>query len=281
MDWKERALSATPRDGDMLFKADHEGWEPDVDLHGLRDSGFAYARGYRLAAQAMAQRLLDDSGWEAEFLVFPVAFLYRHHVELMLKRLIVIGVFLDGRELTSVEKNHLRKHRLDLLWTILRPLLKSECSPSLDDLKGISHYIDQLHKVDPQSQSFRYAMSSKDEPALSSIPYINVGVFAEAMERLCNYLDGVDSQFDLHTDHRQEMLAYQAEFEEEMRAEYEADVLAEQAEYEAEIGAEYEGEMGAEQAQYEAEMRAEEAQHEAEVGAEYEVEIEAEHWNEE
>lgn len=265
MDWKDQALLKAPRKGDELFKASGESWRTNARLHVTPDTGYAYSRGYRVAAQAMAQRLFDGREYEADFLVYPVAFLYRHHVELMLKRLIVMGSFLDDRGLTPVDKRHLKKHRLDLLWRILRPIVESQCSLSDEDINGISHYLDKLHEVDPESQSFRYALSIDDEPALSSIPYINVGVFAEAMERLCNCLDVIEARFGVLTDHKQEMLDYQAEFEAEMRAEYESDMWAEQAEYEAEMRAEYEAEMHAEMyADYADAMAAEQGDYETE-----------------
>ena len=258
MDWLQSVPDEPPRKGDQLFTGSgDEGWQMNAQIHSHRDSGYGYVRGYRIAAQAMTQRLIDEKGWETNFLVYPVAFLYRHHLELMLKRLIVVGTFLEDKALTPAECNQTKKtHRLDLLWNILRPLIKSQCPPADDDIKGVSHYINELNKVDPESQSFRYALSTKDEPALSSIPYMNMAIFAAAMERLCNFFDFIDVQFDLHTDNKNEMLAYKADCEAEMRAEYEAEMRAEQYEHEAEMRAEYEAEMRAEQYEHEAEMRA-------------------------
>ena len=43
---------------------------------------------------------------------------------------------------------------------------------------------------------------------------MNVATFATAMERLGNYLDGM---LDYYADHKNEMLAYKAEYDAEMR----------------------------------------------------------------
>jgi hypothetical protein len=248
----------------MLFKAAHETCDTIAHLRGAGDVGFAYSQGYRIAAQAMAQRAREASRWEAGFLVFPVAFLYRHYVELMLKSLIVTGSFLADKELTPVDKGHLSQHRLDLLWNILKPLIMSQDSLSRDDIEGMGHYIIELNKVDPRSQSFRYALSSREEPSLDSIPYINIEVFVEAMERLCGRFELLDGLFEVSSDHKQQMLEYKASLEAEMRADYESEMQAQRAEYEAAIQAEYKEQA---RADYESEMRKQQAEHEAEMQA--------------
>jgi hypothetical protein len=251
--WEKTSLA--PRKGDLLFRAGNENPDAVAHLRATDNPGFAYSLGYRRAAQAMAQHARDRSSWEAGFLVFPVAFLYRHYIELMLKELIIKGSFLADHELTTVERRHLKKHRLDLLWTILKPIAKSEGSLPSDDLDGIGHYINELNQVDPESQSFRYALSSKDESILEAIPYIDIEVFVGAMERLCDSFELLDGQLEVSSDHKQEMLAYQASFEAEMRAEHESEMQQQQAEYEAEMRAEYESGIADQQAEYEAETR--------------------------
>src|SRR5262249_4666991 len=152
--WLQSVSDKPPRKGDQLFTgSSDEGWRMNVPIHGHRDSGYGYVRGYRIAAQAMTQRLIDENGFETSFLAYPVAFLYRHHLELMLKRLIVAGTFLEDKVLTPAESNQTKKsHRLDLLWNILRPLIKKQCAPDDDDIKGVTHYITVLNTVDPESQ---------------------------------------------------------------------------------------------------------------------------------
>jgi hypothetical protein len=87
MDWLQSVPDIHPRKGDDLFTGGEGGWRTNAQLHGQRNAGYGYVKGYRIAAQAMTQRLVDQQGWETDFLVYPVAFLYRHHLELMLKSL--------------------------------------------------------------------------------------------------------------------------------------------------------------------------------------------------
>ena len=135
-----------------------------------------------------------------DYLVYPIIFLYRHHIELALKNIIRRTPYLLDRPLTQAEENHLHKHRVDLLWQNLRPLINAigktagwgPFDPA--DLEGIDDYIAQLSAMDPDSYAFRYTRSKKGAPALPhDVKLINLRHFAEMMERLADSLDGLDT----------------------------------------------------------------------------------------
>src|SRR5438046_1459252 len=114
--WMERSWGEVPRKEDVLFRTNSEFSEANTRVPDSGDSGYAYARGYRIAARELALQALKME-WEQDFLVFPIAFLYRHHIELTLKRVIILGAFLADQRLTEVEKKHLKRHRLGFLWS--------------------------------------------------------------------------------------------------------------------------------------------------------------------
>lgn len=134
-------------------------------------------------------------------MVFPIVHNYRHHLELMLKRLIRTGGTLLNRELTTHESGTLDRHKLDELWTVVAKILAEVCQscdespPPKEELAGIKSYVKQIAEVDPESYSFRYATSRKGEPSISGISHLNILVFANCMEKLCGSLDRIDSQF--------------------------------------------------------------------------------------
>jgi hypothetical protein len=57
----------------------------------------------------------------------------------------------------------------------------------------------QLHRYDPDGQRFRYATTKSKKRRLRSLPsdlkHINVRVFAVGMEKLADYLEGLDNWF--------------------------------------------------------------------------------------
>jgi hypothetical protein len=79
------------------------------------------------------------------------------------------------------------------------------------DVEGIDDYIAQLCKVDPRSYSLRYAHSKKGNPSLpKELTHINLRHFGELMERMANYLYGLEAATSELEDSKQEMEAEMA-----------------------------------------------------------------------
>ncbi len=167
------------------------------------DVQYAYSSGYRAAAFALAKEVCEAQNGR-DRLVYPIVYLYRHHIELILKSIIIIASSLLDRDM--FESPH--GHRLYDLWTILRPLLNPVCALvpeepfALEDIDGVEWYIAQLNEHDPDGQRFRYATTkqgkkiTKDVPSLKEdLVHINIRVFAEGMEKLANYLEGIEAWF--------------------------------------------------------------------------------------
>jgi len=198
----ELSSSPPPRKQDLLIGPDAEHPRLNACLNYMRGSSkdYGYRRGYRKAAKILAEYVYETAS-EQDGLVFPIVHNYRHHVELVLKRLIVIGSSLIDRNLTEEVEKILVKHRLDLLWNAVKPTLFEVCKyagwsePDNDHIEGVDSYIRQLTEVDPDSYSFRYAASKKGDPLVSGVTHLNIYVFAKHMEQLADYLDCIDSAF--------------------------------------------------------------------------------------
>lgn len=71
-------------------------------------------------------------------------------------------------------------------------------------MEGIDAYIRQIHEHDPDGQRFRYAtiktraatqQGAKVSSLRPGLKLINVRVFADAMEKLVSYLQGIEWWF--------------------------------------------------------------------------------------
>lgn len=198
--WAEKAWSQPFSKDDVLFrsieigKGVQEDWEMNAWVRGA--TPYAYAEGYRLAARLVADFVIRKR-WESDFLVYPIAFLYRHNVELQLKMLILDGAVLTAHALSETDRRVLKSsHRLDQLWEIFAPILRklgTDFGITSAAIEAIDSYIHQIHNIDELSFSFRYMTTKAGVPSIDKdkLPLLNVGVLATCMERLTAYLFGL------------------------------------------------------------------------------------------
>jgi len=206
-----------PRKEDVLFRGD-EAWTTNACIAHW-DADWAYSRGFRPAAERLASHVCE-TGTDQDVLIYPIIYLYRHHVELVLKAIIKSAFWLLDRELTTQDLKTLNCHSLLELWQTARPLLDPVCDRASNppfpvaELEGVDSYIRQIHDHDPDGQSFRYTTrkakganrSGPRTPSLSpQLKLVNVQVFAAAMEKLAAYLDGIEGWFVSLEDAKAEM----------------------------------------------------------------------------
>ncbi len=163
----------------------------------------------------LVQHIVENAR-DQDFLVYPVIFLYRHHTELALKHLLDQIPYVIGRDLNPAERQHLNKHRLDLIWQDVKPLLHCVCGAAgwapFDpaDIEGIDDYIRQLSDMDMESFAFRYTRTKKGTLSLpKDLKLINLRHFAESLERLADSLAGLQVAVDHLAEAKAEMEAEQ------------------------------------------------------------------------
>ncbi len=119
-------------------------------------------RAIPLAYQSAADRLVDHFGdphsndWHLHF--FPIWFLYRHSLELKIKRLIRECLWITETPLTGPMKKPPRSHQLLRLWNKAASLMSKVDADSLDaaHLEKIRMKISEIHDIDPRGTSARY-----------------------------------------------------------------------------------------------------------------------------
>lgn len=178
----------------------------------------AYAHGYRIAAEVLSEHARKGPG-EETFLFYPIIFLYRHHVELMLKNLIVtfnepgLRSITGSQELGAEHLGNLRTHSLQALWDRLRPMVCALGDRVIrsEIIEGISFYIQQLNEIDPQSVNFRYATKAAETKGILGKAQkdgsVGLQEFAEGMDRLAGILGGIDTYVSEIIHHHNEVSA--------------------------------------------------------------------------
>ena len=162
-----------------------------------------------LEYQAVANLILDNmiKTRKRNYMVFPLIFLYRHYIELMLKEII-----LNNWEYQEIEEDFPSGHNIYELWGMCRKALKETdklvdpgFAKSREYVKQIIGAYDaleaDLHKfaeVDPDSQHFRYPVDKYGNPIevddkllielLRELP--------EVVKRISYNLDGISTGID-------------------------------------------------------------------------------------
>lgn len=100
-------------------------FKPGPDLHNnaclnfMQDMSVGYIDGYKMAADELAKKI-HETGVNQDYLVYPIVFLYRQHLELILK-----SVIKSARQLLRTEEQgHPTHHKLKDLWPLAKELRK-------------------------------------------------------------------------------------------------------------------------------------------------------------
>lgn len=150
-----------------------------------------YCSGFKRAADMIVDAALNDC-MTSDALFFPVAYLYRHHLEMMLKNLVRLGSRLDVIE---VSDGILGQHDLHKLWSAVRRLIEV-VSPdsSRDDIVAVERVLLDFHRNDRKGDAFRYAHSKSGTPNLQNAPkHVDLVNLKETVGAVSAYLDAVDA----------------------------------------------------------------------------------------
>jgi hypothetical protein len=169
-----------PEHGDKLFVPG----EGSASAFIGRRNFNVYAIGYKEAADALVKTVLERKGW-ADLKVYPIAFLYRHYLELRLKELLVSG----GRVVYDESKlKHI--HDLKQLWSPVKTILESVWPDSNEDeMNVLGECIDEFCSVDASSTSFRYPVTKNGDPTLPTLERVDLANLRDVMEGIASFLD--------------------------------------------------------------------------------------------
>ncbi|MCP5195925.1 MAG: hypothetical protein H6974_03900 [Gammaproteobacteria bacterium] len=184
-----------------LFKSDSD-WHNNACLNFQGDMSYGYIEGYKRAADALVTQV-NETGIDQDFLVYPIVFLYRQHIELLLKRIIN-----NSRQLLNNESGYPKNHKIDNLWHLVKDLARQvwqEKDP--EEFKLIDHIIKELSEADPESMSFRYPEDKNGKKSNPDILHINLRYFGQTINEISSILDGIDAGISHDLNQKNEFLS--------------------------------------------------------------------------
>jgi hypothetical protein len=156
-----------------------------------------FAIGYRKAAGALAASFRGDA--YADYDGYPVLYLYRHSLELLLKAVVYRGAKVMG--LVGLERPNVpglfSRHELERLLPAVRAVFRAmdwewDATP-IGTHAEFENIVRQVDKIDPKSYTFRYPMSPSGE---AEHFVVNVPNFAETLDVLLRLLEGANDLLD-------------------------------------------------------------------------------------
>jgi hypothetical protein len=186
-----------------LFTAYADG-QMNACLNFQNDMSYGYIEGYLQAADRLVEHVAERNR-DQDTLVYPIAFMYRHHIELRLKEIIDIGKQL----ITDNESGHPTNHKLRDLWPDAKGIIRQVWSgnPDPEEFKRIDHFILQFTEVDHDSTAFRYPKQKSGDSSLCGVRHINLRNLAECVHSFSGFLTGVATALSEYLDDKREQQA--------------------------------------------------------------------------
>lgn len=188
-----------PGDDDDLFDTSGP-WTGHAVLDWQRDTVVGRMEGNRRAAEVLVDHVLRHRG-DLDFLIYPIANCWRHHIELQLKSLLS-----SLRRLLGEPAKPSRGHDVLKLWHQVQPRLASAFpDESSEDQENVARVLRQLHSADPDGQNFRYHRRTDDSLALAGIERLDVRAWHDALSRVSNFLDGARGRVSYDQDAKDDL----------------------------------------------------------------------------
>jgi len=146
---------AWPRKGNKAFVSAAQG--KSFQLNPFRFSLLLKPDTFKIAAEMVIEQCHEADRFRfRDELFFPVAYLYRHGLELLLKDIIYTGIHMNFFE-RDIVMEALANHNLAKLWNHAKKLLLDRW-PTADQapVKAVEAVINEYHQADPNGQVFRY-----------------------------------------------------------------------------------------------------------------------------
>ncbi len=160
-----------------------------VGINGGPYDFFDYARGYIRAAESAIETASAGKN-PVDILIYPIAYCYRHAIELYLKHLLITLPRLWD-ETYAFKPTHLLSDN----WHVVRTYIKRDkhFDPDANLIFQVDQIINDFVDIDPTGEVFRFPIDRQKSPHLQDTPLINVLVLGKAMSQLARIFEYWDS----------------------------------------------------------------------------------------
>ncbi len=178
-------ITGFPQEEDVLLSRKDADWRMNACLGYQYDENGIRIEGFRRAADILVHHIATHGSGQ-DHLIFPIANMYRHHLELLLKDIIQLGAHLKDQKVIP------KGHKLLPLWEQCKQTLNEiwEAKESVENFQQIERILRELTALDPDGQNFRYGRRTDGTKPLQNVEIINIESFAIAIGKVSNLLSG-------------------------------------------------------------------------------------------
>ena len=165
-----------------------------------------YAMGYRYAVDILLERITRSwrSRAEKDFLLYPIAFCARHHLELALKEVYLLVA--DCRNKKVDLRRELKSHELVRLWGRCLPMVRQVWPKGPEeDLTAASQLLAEFEEHDARSFAFRYPVDLNGQDSLPNLDPFDLKAFYRLFANLSRLLEGISSGLSAVLEARREL----------------------------------------------------------------------------
>lgn len=148
----------------------------------------AYIASFKKAADIVVGSLGRLPEYERDELFYSVGYLYRHALELQMKYILHLA-----KQMNIVPElpEAANEHALHPLWNETRKVLSAVWDDDAKILNPIEAIIQDIHKVDPSGQEFRYATRTDQKASLRNLPSkVSLLKLQTAVSGIYEFLEG-------------------------------------------------------------------------------------------
>lgn len=164
--------------------------------YGFHADDFGVSMHYlRCADMAIWAQENDPSLPHPDGLFMPIAYLYRHSIELALKS--IIRTMYNAQRLSELPEDVLEQHVIIPLWNIVRPVL-IETWPIEDrtPLNNTQALLESLQRIDKSGQNLRYSHQKNGNKTSDKYPkIIRLELFKQAVHEVYNFITSCESAY--------------------------------------------------------------------------------------
>jgi len=190
-----------PKKGDDPFLAksadpNSPTWASLQWLVSMRVDDTLLADAFKEAGDKVVEELSrGKEGEHPDMYFLPIAYLYRHALQLKMKRIIRLGIKLYLVELDENLEASLEKHKLHQLWNFTREVIEGYWPKSAkEDLNAAGKIVQEFHKIDKSGQRLRYTKDKDGKSTLAVLPEsVQLTHLRDVFEAVFNYLDSIEA----------------------------------------------------------------------------------------